>query len=120
EFIARLEADPELESSERLEVVEAGGGGFFELYSAPAHDNSGELLGRIFVYRDVTATREAERAKSELVATVSHELRTPLASVLGFAELLVDRDLDDATRKRYLGTIHSEARRLTTLINDFL
>jgi CheY-like chemotaxis protein len=78
------------------------------------------MTGRIITVRDVTAERAAEQLKSELVATVSHELRTPLASILGFAELLVARDLDETTRERYLETIYSEAERLTALINDFL
>ncbi|MEY2460879.1 MAG: hypothetical protein QOG30_2709, partial [Acidimicrobiaceae bacterium] len=92
------------------------------------------------VLREITAEREAERLKaeaerlkaeiagerdtaqlkSELVATVSHELRTPLTSVLGFAELMLHQDLDEDTRRRYLETIHSEALRLTRLIDDFL
>jgi CheY-like chemotaxis protein/nitrogen-specific signal transduction histidine kinase len=91
------------------------------------------LIGRIIVVREITAELEAERLKSEisgerdaarlkseLVATVSHELRTPLTSVLGFAELMMHRDIDEETRQRYLQTIHSEAQRLTRLIDDFL
>ena len=68
----------------------------------------------------VVAAREATRLYAELVATVSHELRTPLASVLGFAELLLRRDLDESTRRRYTQTIHDEAQRLADLIDDFL
>src|SRR5439155_13260490 len=64
--------------------------------------------------------REAERLKSELVATVSHELRTPLASIMGYAELLTERDYDEQTRKRHLHTIRNESARLTSLVNDFL
>jgi CheY-like chemotaxis protein/anti-sigma regulatory factor (Ser/Thr protein kinase) len=69
---------------------------------------------------DATADLEAARRNSELVATISHELRTPLASVLGFVELLIDRDLDEDTRQRYLHTLHGEAQRLAMLIDDFL
>jgi signal transduction histidine kinase/DNA-binding response OmpR family regulator len=92
----------------------------FRLYTAPVRDASDARMGRIFVLQDRTAEREADRMKSDLVATVSHELRTPLASILGFTELLIDRDVDVATRDRYQATIHSEAARLTDLINDFL
>ena len=70
--------------------------------------------------REVTAEHDAARLKSELVATVSHELRTPLTGVLGFAELLMHHDLDADSRLRYTQTIHSEARRLTALVDDFL
>jgi signal transduction histidine kinase len=64
--------------------------------------------------------RESERMKSELVSIVSHELRTPLASVLGFTSLLLTRDFDEETRHRYLGIVDAQARRLGSLIDDFL
>jgi signal transduction histidine kinase len=64
--------------------------------------------------------RESERLKAELISIVSHELRTPLASVLGFTSLLLQRDFDDAERRRYLGIIDAQSRRLAELLNDFL
>src|SRR6185503_8542554 len=70
--------------------------------------------------RDVTRERDAERLKTDLMATVSHELRTPLASVLGYAELLRTRRLEPAARDEILGTVHREAKRLSALIDDFL
>jgi signal transduction histidine kinase/DNA-binding response OmpR family regulator len=92
----------------------------FRRLSAPVDDANGNRLGRISVLREVTAEREAEQLKNELVATVSHELRTPLTGVLGFAELLRQPDLDDATRMRYAATIHDEAKRLASLVDAFL
>ena len=58
--------------------------------------------------------------KSEFVSTVSHELRTPLASVLGFTELLLTKELKPERKTKYLQTIYNESKRLTALINDFL
>ena len=48
------------------------------------------------------------------------ELRTPLASVLGFTELLLTKELKPERKTKYLQTIYNEATRLTALINDFL
>ncbi|ARF14566.1 ATP-binding protein [Sporosarcina ureae] len=79
-----------------------------------------EKVGTIFVHRDITHEHEVNKMKTELVSTVSHELRTPLSSIVGFSELLLNKDMDDTRKKRYLETIHSEANRLTALINDFL
>jgi signal transduction histidine kinase len=98
----------------------ASTGRSFRRRIGPVWAPSGRLIGRILTLREITAERDTELLKSKLVATVSHELRTPLASIVGFAELLVDRDLDEETRLRYLQTIHSEAKRLTSLVNDFL
>jgi signal transduction histidine kinase/DNA-binding response OmpR family regulator len=92
----------------------------FALFSAPVASREGKPIGRILSLHEVTREREADRMKSDLLATVSHELRTPLTGVLGFAELARRPDLDAATRDRYLTTIHGEARRLTALVNDFL
>src|SRR5581483_9626298 len=80
--------------------------------------NPGDGVG--LVLHDVTVERDLARAKDELVSVVSHELRTPLASLVGFAELLLDREYPEAQRRQYLTVMLQEGRRLTALINDFL
>ena len=62
----------------------------------------------------------SERHKSELISMVSHEVRTPLASVLGFTRLLLERNLPEADRRRYLEIVDAEATRLAALVSDFL
>jgi signal transduction histidine kinase/CHASE3 domain sensor protein len=108
------------ERADSLEYQLRESGRSFLLYTAPVGDAQGSHLGRIIVLRETTAEREAERLKTELVATVSHELRTPLASILGFAELLITRDLEPESRQLYLETIYNEGCRLTALVNEFL
>lgn len=92
---------------------------FIQIYCEPLY-RSGQKFGFLLVHRDITKEYEVDRMKSEFVSTVSHELRTPLASVLGFAELLLHRELKPERQRKYVTTIHQEARRLTALINDFL
>ncbi|RXT06272.1 ATP-binding protein [Ammoniphilus sp. CFH 90114] len=77
-------------------------------------------IGTLLVHRDITAEYEIDQMKSDLVSTVSHELRTPLTNVLGFAELMITRELKPDRQRKYLETIYKEASRLTSLINDFL
>ena len=115
---AEMLADPDYEGLYEYEFADTHR--TVQRYTTPVRDREGNLLGRLFLLREVTAEREAERVKSELVATVSHELRTPLASIVGFAELLAERDPERDVRQRYIRTIHGEAKRLTDLINDFL
>ena len=66
------------------------------------------------------STAELSRAKDEMVSMVSHEMRTPLASIVGFTELLVTREVSAEQRKDYLSVMLQEGHRLTALINDFL
>ena len=80
----------------------------------------GGQVGSVIVLHDITAAKELDRAKDELIGMVSHELRTPLASLVGFTELLLERVVSETQRKQYLGTMLKEGRRLTDLINDFL
>lgn len=69
---------------------------------------------------DITQRKEIERMKDELVSTVSHELRTPLASMMGFSELLLEREYPAEKQREFLGIIRAESRRLSELINNFL
>lgn len=91
-----------------------------KIWTGPVLDKGRKVLGRLFVYRDITKEAEVDRIKSEFVSTVSHELRTPLSSILGFAELLLIKKYSEETRQKYIATIHKEAKRLTNLVNDFL
>ncbi|KAB7666897.1 ATP-binding protein [Bacillus sp. B1-b2] len=94
-------------------------GKVINIYMEELHRGT-DKFGSVFVYRDITKEYEVDRMKSEFVSTVSHELRTPLASILGFTELMINRDLKVEKQKKYLNTIYGEAKRLTSLINDFL
>jgi signal transduction histidine kinase len=64
--------------------------------------------------------RESDQLKSELVSIVSHELRTPLTTIIGFTDVLLTRDVDESSQKRYLEIIETQARRLSDLVRDFL
>jgi len=69
----------------------------------------------------LTLVRSEHARESGFISDVSHELRTPLASISGTAEtLLLDGDMDEEDRVRFLNTIIFEANRMTRLANDLL
>lgn len=68
------------------------------------------------------AAEEANRYKSQFLATMSHELRTPLNSVIGYSDLLLTEikgELNDS-QKKYVSNISKSGRHLLNLINDIL
>ncbi len=92
----------------------------FRRHAVSVADADGVTLGRLFVMRELTAERQAERLKDELISTVSHELRTPLTSVVGYAEMLEEPGLAAEDVTRFAATIRRQGLRLTSLVDDFL
>lgn len=66
------------------------------------------------------AAEVANRIKDEFLAIVSHELRSPLNPILGWAKLLKNRSLNEATTVRALETIERNAVLQAQLIEDLL
>lgn len=86
--------------------------------------NRKRLSGQVAVFELVNRTAEADisRAHTDFVANASHELRTPLASIIGYVETLRDDDggLEPEIGARFMATIHREARRLQSLVEDLM
>lgn len=80
----------------------------------------GKLIGAAILLFDVTRLRYLEKVRSEFVANVSHELRTPITSIKGFIETVLDDDVPEETRRRFLEIAKNEADRMETLIGDLL
>ncbi len=92
-----------------------------EVHATPLRSTGGHASGAVAVIRDVTDLRRTERLRRELTANVSHELRTPLTSIKGFAETLLAGALaNEATCRRFMEIIDSEATRLMKLVDDLL
>ena len=86
----------------------------------PVSTEQGGWLGRGLVFRDVTRETEINQMKDEFISITSHELRTPLTSLVGFAELLVERQLDPDTQRRWLDLIRNESLRLSSIVEQLL
>jgi signal transduction histidine kinase len=70
----------------------------------------------------VERLQEADRVKSNFLATVSHELRTPLTSVIGYSEMLLEGiagELNEEQRE-YVRTVMEKGDQLLVLITGIL
>lgn len=83
-------------------------------------NRDGSRAGWIVYLRDATQEAETEQRRNEFLSTAAHELRTPMASIHGFAELLLAREFDAATRRDLLATIHAQSSLVTELLNELL
>jgi signal transduction histidine kinase len=78
--------------------------------------------GTVYTFRDVTAERDLDRVRSDIIAIVSHELRTPLTGVYGAAQTLLAHfdALDDPTRQTLLELVSTQSERLGTIVEQML
>jgi CheY-like chemotaxis protein len=69
--------------------------------------------------RIAKAALEASRTKSDFLAKMSHEIRTPMNAVIGFSDMLLQRELPGDIRKE-VWNIKQAGSRLISIINDIL
>ena len=94
----------------------------------------GKVAGAVVTFQDITERKQAEaamheakataenanKAKSDFLASMSHELRTPLNGILGYAQIL-KRDPNLAEKQKSgVDVIQRCGDHLLTLINDIL
>lgn len=75
---------------------------------------------RLLVTRDITEASRLEQMRRDFVANVSHEIRTPLTVVAGFVETLIEMDLPEADRRRYLEMVQRQTATMQRLVEDLL
>jgi signal transduction histidine kinase/CheY-like chemotaxis protein len=63
--------------------------------------------------------KQASKSKSEFLANMSHEIRTPLNAILGFIDLLKEKETDKEKLK-YIATVQNSSTTLLGIINDIL
>lgn len=95
-----------------------------QVHSSPVLDHRGSQTGMISVLRDVTRERALEQIKTEFISTAAHELTTPLTSILGYSELLLDRELEgnfSVDQKRdFMEEILGRSESLSRIVDDLL
>ncbi len=91
-------------------------------FDQPIRDTGADEVGELARTFDRMRERLAvlDHARREFIANASHELRTPLFSLGGFLELLIDEELDEATRREFLSTMREQVDRLAKLATELL
>jgi two-component system phosphate regulon sensor histidine kinase PhoR len=94
---------------------------FLRMHGSALRLESGEHLGAIVVFDDVSRDRNMERERRELAASVSHELRTPVTAIHGFLETLRDGAISQPKEAaRFVEIALRQSERLQALIEDLV
>jgi signal transduction histidine kinase len=94
-------------------AVKAAGG-----YS-PGQSRQGGVRATAILH-DLSAAEALDQLREGFVATVSHELRTPIALIRGYAETLLQFELEPEQQREYLVRIEELTTRLGDLISQIL
>lgn len=80
------------------------------------------LLGRIWLFRDVTEEQATVQMKDQFVASVSHELRTPLTAIIGSLGLMQAGVAGPLSEQavRLVDVARKNSERLLKLVNELL
>lgn len=93
-------------------------------YSYRAEQISSDEMGQLttdfnhmakVVEENIQKLKEEIRAREDFIAAFSHELKTPLTAVIGYADMLRSRKLDDEKHFLSANYIYTEGKRLETM-----
>lgn len=133
--LARAITKGEIVLREDTDVLRGDGSrGVICLSAAPVRNTRGEIVAGVVICEDVTEARQFESqllrtkeaaeaasvAKTQFLANMSHEIRTPMNAVIGFSDLLLEKNLSEAEKKEYLRRIRSAGAHLVKIIDDIL
>ena len=93
------------------------------------HDLDGMEFGYIeesfnSMVANLKRARELENDTNEknrrLYAEIAHDLKTPMTMIMGYARLIKEGNLDEASKERYLDTIIEQTGNVNSLLEDML
>jgi len=116
------------EYDQEYRIIQPDGGlRWIHTRAFPIQNEHGEIYRLAGISTDITdqklleqELKDINRLKTEFLSTAAHELRTPLASLVGFSELLLTREVAADRRQHFMKIIHDQSLHLKEIIDTLL
>ncbi len=72
------------------------------------------------LYEAKERAEEANKLKTEFLHNMSHEIRTPMNGIMGFSDMLSDKQLSEQKKGQYISIIQNSSTQLLRIIDDIL
>ena len=102
-------------------ILPYAGEKYFQVHGTSLTDTSGNQIGMVLVFNNITRIKKLENIRRDFVANVTHELKTPITAILGAAETMIGGAKDDPDdSKKFLDMIAKKSNLLNSLVDDLL
>src|SRR4030067_1917008 len=110
------------------EIIDNENGITYMVTVSPLSDENNEFIGAVLVAKDITEYKNLQAqllhteklaVAGELASGVAHELNNPLCGIMGFAELLLEREKDEKKKKIFTKMVN-ESQRAVNIIKNLL
>jgi PAS domain S-box-containing protein len=92
-----------------------------QMNTAGLFDKSGQLIGGVEAFLDISERKTREREKANLISMFAHDMNSSLTGIHGLGmRLLKITDLNEKKPRHFLEVITKEAAKLELLVQDFL
>lgn len=67
----------------------------------------------------VDSLEEEKNNQRRIITSISHDIKTPVTSILGYSDRLIQANIDDKTKEKYINIIYQKALSLKEITDDF-
>ncbi len=112
-----------------VKEMDDGAKNYYELFSFPITNGSGEVEYVIELVKDITQRKKLEEqlvsserlaSMGEIAATIAHEINNPIGIILGFSQDLLSEAPQDSKEYKVLKVIEEEAKRCGRVVRGLL
>lgn len=72
------------------------------------------------LYKAKEKAIESDKLKSAFLSNISHEIRTPVNGIMGFIDIILDKETTEDEKLQYTGLIRKMSTQLLSIMNDLI